>query len=431
MAPARTLAEWLAILEAKHSSAIELGLDRVRVVAQRLALDFSGSCVITVAGTNGKGSSVAMLDTALRGAGFTTACYTSPHLQHFSERVQLQGVPADDALICEAFAAVEQATTDVALSWFEFTTLAILKLIAGARPDVCILEVGLGGRLDAVNIVDADIALITSIGIDHTEWLGDDRESIGFEKAGIFRAGAIAVCADPSPPDSIAAAAARSGAKLLQRGIAFDIGAGRLWRGVAADGAPLQMPLPELALADDNLAGVVQVLASLPLAFDRAAALAALQGLTLRGRQQRLRYRDIEVILDVAHNPDSVAALAACLQEKAADGRTFALFNAMADKPVAEMLGMMSPLIDSWWLCDLPDNSRAMSVDKLAGLLVPQAGAAVNCARSVTQAWAELNKVMLAGDRLVVFGSFYLVGPVLNILDTASRRRPLSEAKHA
>lgn len=420
----------MQLLQQRHSADIELGLERVRRVAETLALTFGSTRIITVAGTNGKGSCVAMLDAALRAAGVTTATYTSPHLQHFSERITIDGVSPDDDTLCTTFEMVQAAATDVPLTWFEFTTLAILKIIADAGVQVAILEVGLGGRLDAVNIVDADVALITSIGIDHTEWLGDDRESIGREKAGIMRAGAPVVCGDPDAPASIAEFALECGARLYQRGREFDLIAGRWW-GSNSAGERVESTLPAAQLAADNIAAVLQTLELVPLAFDRGVAIAALEGFSVAGRLQRLQHNGVDCVLDVAHNLESVRLLQRWLQQHPADGRTVALFAAMSDKPVGEMLAIMSPLIDSWWFCDLAETARAMPAKQVAALLQDSADILPTKIVTVAELTTRLNQELSSGDRLLVFGSFYLVGPVLAKLSAAVTAGTATEAKHA
>ena len=286
------LAAWLARLESLHPSAIELGLERVAAVAQRMALLPVAARVVTVAGTNGKGSTIAVLDAILRSGGVRTGCYTSPHLQRYNERVRIDGTEATDRQLVDAFQAVEWARDGTSLTYFEFGTLAALKLFQDAGVDCLLLEVGLGGRLDAVNIVDADLAVITSIALDHQDWLGDTREQIALEKAGILRPGCTAVCADPDPPASLLRQFAQLGCELHLLGREFE-------------------PLPDSGgLRGDNVAAALTSAALLGIDVEALDLQRLLQQLGLEGRVQRARVGGVTVWLDVAHNPAAAANLA-------------------------------------------------------------------------------------------------------------------------
>ena len=314
----RSLAQWLAYLEQLHPSAIDMGLDRVREVAQRLGLTRPAPRVVTVTGTNGKGSTCAFLASLLRASGQRVGVYASPHLVRYNERVDVDGTLASDSDLCTAFAAVEAARGEISLTYFEVGTLAAFWLFERARLDVAVLEVGLGGRLDAVNLIDADLALVTSIGLDHAEWLGDTRESVAVEKAGIFRAGKPALCGDLEPPAPLIQAAERLGAPLLLRGEAFDLqieSAGWFWRGRDAQGNALALPgLPLLDLPMENAALALQAYALLDQPWLPEQIAAALQATRMTGRLDR---RQVEragetrsVLLDVAHNPHAAEYLA-------------------------------------------------------------------------------------------------------------------------
>jgi dihydrofolate synthase/folylpolyglutamate synthase len=414
----KTLQEWLAFCEQLHPVAIDMGLDRVKAVAERMALRFDCP-VITVAGTNGKGSTCAMLEAILLEAGYKTGVYTSPHLVHFEERCRLHGTSASAQVLAQAFEAVEQARGEVSLTYFEFSTLAILKVMAEAGLDVAILEVGLGGRLDAVNIIDADCAVITSIDIDHAAILGNDRETIGFEKAGIMRAGRPVVVSDPVPPQSVVDRAAAVGADLWRFGQDFNFsGDKQQWAWAGRGRRYSGMAYPALRGANQlvNASGVLAALEALRQRIP-VTAQAVRNGLAmveLPGRFQIVPGQPV-LVLDVAHNPHSVAALAENLDAMGFYPTTHAVFGAMADKDLAPMLARVNPLIDRWYFTDLP-LPRAASAASLQ-----QTWQGQNTRRDVASSlhadpMAALKAAIEAADpadRIVVFGSFYTVGGVL------------------
>ena len=416
--PERTLDEWLAHCERLHPKTIELGLDRSRAVAERMNLRFDVP-VFTVAGTNGKGSTCAMLEAILGDAGFRTGVYTSPHLVRFEERCRIRGVPVNASDLIAAFARVESARGDISLSYFEFTTLAILDTLATAELDVVVLEVGLGGRLDAVNIIDADCAIITSIDIDHAELLGDTREKIGFEKAGILRPGRPAIVSDPVPPQSVIDHANAIGADLWLLGRDFNYegdkqqwswaGRGRRYAGLAY---PALRGANQLLNASGVLAAITALRTRLPVTAQAVRTGLAL--VELPGRFQVVPGQPA-LVLDVAHNPHSVAALALNLDAMGFFPTTHAVFGAMADKDLAPMLARMDPVIDRWYFTDLP-TARAASGAQLQADW--QAHPHRKQATSATYAspMAALRAAAAAAtptDRIVVFGSFYTVGGVL------------------
>ncbi|MBC7702787.1 MAG: bifunctional tetrahydrofolate synthase/dihydrofolate synthase [Rhodoferax sp.] len=418
----KSLSDWLDYCERLHSKAIDLGLDRVRLVAQRMDIRFSCP-VITVAGTNGKGSTCAMLEAILTQAGYRTGVYTSPHLVHFEERLRLQEriVGADE--LVAAFERVEQARSQsepaVSLTYFEFSTLAILDIMARANLDVAILEVGLGGRLDAVNIIDPDCAVITSIDLDHMELLGPDRESIGFEKAGIMRAGRPAVVSDPVPPQSVLDHASKIGAELWRLGVDFNFSGDKqqwAWAGRGRRYAGLAYPALRGANQLINASGVLAALTALRdrLPVTAQAVRNGLAMVELPGRFQIVPGQPA-LVLDVAHNPHSVAALAANLDAMGFFPTTHAIFGAMADKDLAPMLLRVNPIIDRWYFTDLP-TARAQTGARLA-----DQWRALNTRKDASaQAFADPAQALQAAvaaadpaDRIVVFGSFYTVGGVL------------------
>jgi dihydrofolate synthase/folylpolyglutamate synthase len=428
----KTLADWLAHAEHLHPQNIDLGLDRVSAVARRLGLAFDCP-VITVAGTNGKGSSCAMLESILRHAGYRTAVFTSPHLVHFEERLRLASEPVDGAELARFFEIVEEGRGDIALTYFEFTTLAILLCMAASKPDVAVLEVGLGGRLDAVNIVDADCALITSIDLDHMEYLGDTREKIGFEKAGVMRAGRPAIVGDPVPPQSVIDHAEAIGADLWLVGRDFNVagdpqqwgwsGRGRRYSGLA---------YPALRGANQlvNAGGVLAALESLRqrLPITAQAVRTGLATVELPGRFQIVP-GEPTLVLDVAHNPHSVAALAENLDAMGFYPTTHAVFGVMADKDLAPMFARIGPLVDRWYFTDLP-TARAARADALLARWQVQntrkdtAGEVF--ANPMQALQAAIDRADPA-DRIVVFGSFFTVGGVLEHGTPRLRARHLAD----
>jgi dihydrofolate synthase/folylpolyglutamate synthase len=398
-----------------------MGLERVRMVAQHLALQFEGP-VITVAGTNGKGSTCAMLEACLLQAGYRTGVYTSPHLVHFEERCRVHGDTVKPQDLLPHFERVEAARLqagEVSLTYFEFTTLAILSLLASSALDVTILEVGLGGRLDAVNVIDADCAVITSIDLDHMEFLGNDRETIGFEKAGIMRAGRPVVVSDPVPPQSILDHARAIGADLWQFGKDFNFSGDKLQWGWAGRGRRYSgLAYPALRGAN-QLVNASGVLAALDALRERipVTAQAVRNGLAmveLPGRFQIVPGQP-SLVLDVAHNPHAVAALSENLDAMGFYPTTHAVFGAMADKDVAPMLARVGPLVDRWYFCDLP-TPRAASAEQLkAAWQTGNSRKDVSASTHPDPQAALQAAVSMAdpADRIVVFGSFFTVGGVL------------------
>ena len=421
-----TLQDWLGHCEHLHPKQIDMGLDRVRTVAARMGLAFDCP-VITVAGTNGKGSTCAMIEAVALQAGYRTGVYTSPHLVQFEERCRIHGEAVSASDLIANFEAVESARAlkgdEIELTYFEFTTLVILRLMSLARLDLAILEVGLGGRLDATNVIDTDCAVITSIDIDHTEFLGHDRESIGREKAGIMRAGRPAIVCDPVAPQSVLDYAAQVGADIWQFGKDFNVAGDKLQWNFAGRGRRYAgMAYPALRGANQlvNASGALAALESLR---DRVpvTAQAVRNGMAmveLPGRFQIVP-GEPHLVLDVAHNPHSVAALAANLDAMGYFPRTHAVCGAMSDKDLATMLGRLEPLVDCWYFTDLPtpraataaqlqQEIQAVAKPRLAGLEVQ-----MRQFESPTQALEAAVAAADPADRIVVFGSFYTVGGIL------------------
>ncbi len=421
-----SLSEWLAHCEQIHPQNIAMGLERVREVAQRMQLKFDCP-VITVAGTNGKGSTCALLEAVALQSGYKPGVYTSPHLVHFEERCRLHGEIAKAEDFLPHFAAVEAARfqgEEVLLTYFEFTTLAIMRMLSQAKLDVVILEVGLGGRLDATNVVDADCAIITSIDIDHAAILGNDRETIGREKAGIMRAGRPVIVSDPVPPQSVIDHAEAIGADLRMFGKDFNYnGDKQQWGWAGRDRRYAGLSYPALRGANQlmNASGVLAAYEALRpvLPVTAQAVRTGLAMVELPGRFQIIPGQPT-LVLDVAHNPHSVAALTANLDAMGYYPTTHAVFGAMADKDLAPMLLKVGPLIDRWYFTDLP-TERAESASKLQQKWNAVQVVAGGTRREVPTSLYENPQAALdaavqaadPADRIVVFGSFYTVGEVL------------------
>ena len=409
-----TLDEWLAHCERLHPPSADKTLQRVQRVRERMGLAFAVP-VVTVAGTNGKGSSCAMLEAIAMQAGYRVGLYSSPHLVHFEERCRVNGQRLQAEALLPHFEAVEAARGDTALTYFEFTTLAIMRALSLAPLDLVVLEVGLGGRLEAVNAVDADCALITSIDLDHVELLGPDRESIGFEKAGILRAGRPAVISDPLPPGSVLRHAQSIGADLRQVGRDFAHSGDRQqwsWRGRSRRYNALAYPALRGANQLINASGVLAVFEALHdrLPITAQAVRNGLAMVELQGRFQIVPGQPV-LVLDVAHNPHAVATLALNLDQMGFYPRTHAVFGAMRDKDIDGMLDKLEPLVDAWYPCDLP-LPRAARADELAQRLPAGRAPAGRFATPSLALRAALEAADPA-DRIVVFGSFLCVGGVL------------------
>ncbi|MCB1631342.1 MAG: bifunctional tetrahydrofolate synthase/dihydrofolate synthase [Pseudomonadales bacterium] len=417
----QSLTEWLARIERAHPANIALGLERVAAVARRMGLEHGEVTVITVGGTNGKGSCVAVLERLLLARGVRVGAYTSPHLVRYNERVRVDGREVSDQALCAAFGAVEAARGATPLTFFEFGTLAALEIFRRERCEWLLLEVGLGGRLDAVNIVDPDVAVVTSIAVDHTDWLGADRRSIALEKAGIFRPARPVVCGDRDPPSTLPASASVLGAPWYALGVDFDAREqdGRwCWQGCTADGMRIRREVtPPPALLGDNVACALQALALVDALPDAALVQVTLPQITLAGRLQRRRLGKGECVLDVAHNPAGVACLVRRLADAPARGCTRILFGAMRDKDAGAMLATLAPLADAWVFPALSEPRALTAAEVLAALGAAQRSRPVECVPGIAHALVRAERTMVPGDRLVVCGSFHLVGPALEWLD--------------
>ena len=461
--PSRTLAEWLAYIERQHPKSIALGLDRVREVAARMQLTRPAPRVITVAGTNGKGSTVAFIESIARAAGWKVGAYTSPHLLAYNERVRIDGVDATDAELVAAFEAVEIARlspspsggavamrvrhgdqgagsprsaepssgpaghllpegegSGVSLTYFEYGTLAALWLFQRSDLDLAVLEVGLGGRLDAVNLVDADVAVITTVDLDHQDWLGNDREAIGREKAGIARGGRPLVLGDDDPPSSVLGHAYAIGAPAIRAGCDFffsPLEAGHWeWREI---GSAFDLPPPQLAAPAQlrNAATAIAALRALPDALPPDAYARGVAEAELPGRLQGFNRDGVEVVVDVAHNPQAARELHAWLQQAPSSGRTWAVLAALGDKDIAGIVAALAGDVDGWFLAGLDDaGPRGLDVDAFMRRLAGSAAEAGEKFANVGAALAAALGCARTGDRVLVFGSFHTVAAALRVL---------------
>jgi len=413
-----SLDDWLRRFETLHPKKIDLTLDRVTAVIDRLELKPSPYKVVTVAGTNGKGSCVAMLESIYRHAGYTVGAFTSPHLWRFNERIRVNGTDAQDPELVELFEIVDSTLGAITLSYFESSTVAALLHFARRRVDVAVLEVGMGGRLDASNAVDTDCALVVSIDLDHREWLGDDREAIGREKAGIMRRGKPAVIADRDPPKSVVAYAAAEGALPRLIGRDFDLRrAPGGWRRAAGDDRVL--PVPPFG-GDEQLgnaaacAAVVDSLGSdLPVSDDALAE--GIRTAYLRGRFERATVDGVEWIFDVAHNPAAIAIFAASLARLPRALRTLAVFAAMRDKDLAGVIAPLVPSVDTWFVAQA-NTERGATGDELRDVLAAGGASAIEVTPDVAASTAAARAAAQSGARVIVFGSFVTVGAAADVL---------------
>ena len=416
-----TLEQWLAHIEQQHPQAIAMGLERVREVAERMHLGRPAEHCIVVGGTNGKGSTVAFIESIARAAEWKVGAYTSPHLLRYNERVRIDGKDVDDASLVAGFNAVEDARGDTALTYFEYGTLCALWLFQQAGLDLAVLEVGLGGRLDAVNIIDADVAVITTVDIDHADWLGADREAIGQEKAGIIRGWKPVILGEIDPPSSVLRRAYVLGANAIRFGSDFfaeDID-GELWRwrDVAFR---LELPQPALwaPIQRNNAATAVAALRALDRPVPRTAWAQGIAEARITGRLQRFQHGGVDVLLDVGHNPQAAAALATALKGEPAQGRTLAVYAALADKDAAGVVEALQPQVDGWFLAGL-EGARGQTAAHLRERLAQTHAAEANLSANVSGALDAALAQARPGDRVLVFGSFHTVAEALPVLRSA------------
>lgn len=403
-----TMDDWLAWIGKLHTTQIDLGLERVRRVAERLDLLKQNCPIVIIGGTNGKGSTVAALEALYRTMGYHVGSFTSPFLFAYNEQVRIDGSSVADAVLCKAFEQVKNALHDTTLTPFEFGTLAAMVVFQQQHLDVWLLEVGLGGRLDAVNILDADVAVITSISLDHIEWLGDTREKIGFEKAGIFRPNRPAVCGDWHTPLTVLETAAAFGTTLYCQGRDFGYEVGKddwtWWFGTSR-----QSGLPLGHLATQNMATMLmtaQLLES-KLPITRASIIKALQEVTVPGRVQVIP-GPIAEIYDVSHNPASVELLAEQLSRIPCDGKTYAVFSMLADKDMLTSLEKIYERIDGWYIAPLK-TKRAASLDKMIENFAKLQITNIHVSSTVRESLEQARQQAKVGDRIIIFGSFHTI----------------------
>ncbi|EPJ45942.1 MAG: hypothetical protein OFPI_35720 [Osedax symbiont Rs2] len=421
------LAQWLEWMENNHPSEIDMGLARVSQVFQQMDLDLSASKIISIAGTNGKGSTTALLESIYQVAGYSTLAYTSPHMLHYNERIRLNAVDVDDSLLITAFMAIDTAMgvgdCRISLSYFEISTLAAIYLIGDLKPEIALLEVGLGGALDAVNIVDADLAIITTLSIDHVDWLGDDIEQIGREKAGIARSGRVLVCGELQPPKSIALLSAEQNINLYQAPADFVYVVEQelsqwSWQGVDQQGNSLlfsQLPLPELPV--QNASTALQAIALLGVPCSVAQIQQGLANARVTGRQQLVKYRGASVLLDVAHNPQSAQYLAASLQAKNLTGKVQLVLGVLADKDCQALAQALAPMVAKWHFVSL-DVTRGQSAQQLQQKVqqLDQGTMQSACHENVEQALLAAVAAVQIDQQIVVAGSFVTVAAALQLL---------------
>ena len=434
----KKLAEWLTWQEQLHLSKIDLGLDRIREVAKKLGILSTPFPIITIAGTNGKGSTVTFFEAILKAQGYKTGSYTSPHLIEYNERIKLNTQNANDGLIVKAFEEIDQARGDISLTYFEFGTLAAMLIFIQQKVDVAILEVGLGGRLDAANLWDTSLAVITSIGIDHVDWLGDDREIIAVEKSGIMRKGIPVICGDLDPPDAIANEAKRIGSTLFQINTNFSYknNNDETWDWTGFE-QTFQLPIPALAgefqlnNATTAIAGLRAIYKILPASKDNI--IQGLKTASLAGRLQVIN-RHPEWLIDVAHNPHAAKQLAKFLEKNPSEEDTIALFSMFKDKDISQVISTINPYIDEWHIVEL-EGKRSAKINELKEAISQQNNSdglnkKIIIHQSFLDATLSLKTSCNLKDRVVAFGSFLVVSEVIKACDQVYGRCNSSNQYH-
>jgi dihydrofolate synthase / folylpolyglutamate synthase len=403
----KSLAEWLSYLESIHHTEIDMGLTRIKLVAKRLSIDLCQSIIITVAGTNGKGTTCAFLENYLLNVGKSVAVYSSPHIESFNERLRINKADVDDNPLIEAFEQIEVARQNVSLTYYEYTTLAALIVLAKVKPDVIILEVGLGGRLDATNMVDADIAVLTTVDLDHQAFLGDTRELIGREKAGIFRANRPAVIGDVSPPESVLHYGSDISANLICRGVDFQIETSSgIWQWQSNDLKYDELPLPSIPL--DNVATAISVLSIMPVALEKKTIIDTIEQTKVAGRTEMFK-EHCDVMLDVGHNPLAARYLASVLEQRGYP-RVIAVVGMLSDKDIKSTLEPLYPVIDRWHICDL-DVPRGANGETFKNF-IENDDDRMHYFNNVEEGYRMALSEASANDLVLVFGSFFTVAAV-------------------
>ena len=413
-----SLKDWLGYIESIHPSTIDLTLERIKVVVERLNLDISFS-IITVGGTNGKGSTCAILESIYKEAGYKVGCYTSPHFLHFNERIKIQANPVSDDLICEAFTKIESVRKEISLTYFEYGTIAAMIIFADADLDIAILEVGLGGRLDAVNVFDSDCAIVTSIDLDHMDYLGHTREAIGFEKAGIYRANKIAICGDFDPPQSLIKYCESIHAELKMIGKDFAYEAHHDSFDFSIESSfVMNIILPKLQ-GDFQLANASSALMAVKIMEDQLplTETSIQQGIAsalLPGRFQEVKINP-SLILDVAHNPHAAKSLRDNLRAHSVSGKTIAVFSILRDKDILGVVAAVSLDIDAWYIAEI-ENERAANIDTICKAIQKvNPSAHIVTFKNIQEAYQFASNEVERNDRIIAFGSFYTVADIMKL----------------
>ena len=413
------LTDWLGYIESIHPSTIDLTLERIKIVIERLNLDISFP-ILTVGGTNGKGSTCSILESIYREAGYKVACYTSPHFLNFNERIKIQTLAVSDEVICEAFSRIESAREDVTLTYFEYGTIAAMIIFSEAHVDVAILEVGLGGRLDAVNVFDADCAIVTTVDLDHMDYLGHTREAIGFEKAGIYRTEKTSICGDFDPPQSLIKHAELIHADLKIIGKDFGYEAHHDSFDFLIDSTfVMNLPLPKLQ-GDFQLANATNALMAVKAMEDKLplTEISIQKGITLTllpGRFQEVKKMP-SLILDVAHNPQAARSLSHNLKTHVVPGKTIAVFSILKDKDIFGVINVLNLDIDDWFIAEI-QNERAASIENISNTIQKiNPSAHIEAFKNIQEAYQFASKEVRRNDRIIVFGSFFTVADIMKII---------------
>ena len=413
------LTDWLGYIESIHPSTIDLTLERIKIVIERLNLDISFP-ILTVGGTNGKGSTCSILESIYREAGYKVACYTSPHFLNFNERIKIQTLAVSDEVICEAFSRIESAREGVTLTYFEYGTIAAMIIFSEAHVDVAILEVGLGGRLDAVNVFDADCAIVTTVDLDHMDYLGHTREAIGFEKAGIYRTEKTSICGDFDPPQSLIKHAELIHADLKIIGKDFGYEAHHDSFDFLIDSTfVMNLPLPKLQ-GDFQLANATNALMAVKAMEDKLplTEISIQKGITLTllpGRFQEVKKMP-SLILDVAHNPQAARSLSHNLKTHVVPGKTIAVFSILKDKDIFGVINELNLDIDDWFIAEI-QNERAASIETISNTIQKiNPSAHIEAFKNIQEAYQFASKEVTRNDRIIVFGSFFTVADIMKII---------------
>ena len=413
------LTDWLGYIESIHPSTIDLTLERIKIVIERLNLDISFP-ILTVGGTNGKGSTCSILESIYKEAGYKVACYTSPHFLNFNERIKIQALAVSDEVICEAFSRIESAREGVTLTYFEYGTIAAMIIFSEAHVDVAILEVGLGGRLDAVNVFDADCAIVTTVDLDHMDYLGHTREAIGFEKAGIYRTEKTSICGDFDPPQSLIKHAELIHADLKIIGKDFGYEAHHDSFDFLIDSTfVMNLPLPKLQ-GDFQLANATNALMAVKAMEDKLplTEISIQKGITLTllpGRFQEVKKMP-SLILDVAHNPQAARSLSHNLKTHVVLGKTIAVFSILKDKDIFGVINELNLDIDDWFIAEI-QNERAASIETISNTIQKiNPSAHIEAFRNIQEAYQFASKEVTRNDRIIVFGSFFTVADIMKII---------------